>query len=146
VLGPTKTDKSRRTIYLSELARGTLWQQREQQCLGRRTTKRWLETGLVFTNRHGGAVGPGAVNRALADALQHARLPRVRVDDLRHSTASMLLEAGMHPKVVQGLLGHSTIQLTLDTYSHVTPALHQQAAWTMDLLLSPRASSGTYST
>jgi integrase len=58
------------------------------------------------------------------------------VHDLRHTTASVLLAAGMHPKVVQDLLGHSTIQLTLDTYSHVTPALHQQAARTMDLVMA----------
>jgi site-specific recombinase XerD len=91
---------------------------------------------LVFTNRHGHAVGPGVVNRALAEALHHANLPRIRVHDLRHSTASMLLEAGTHPKVVQELLGHSTIQLTLDTYSHVVPALHEHAARTIDILLS----------
>jgi integrase len=72
------------------------------------------------------------VNRALAQAPHHAKLPRIRVHDLRH------------PKVVQDLLGHSTIQLTLDTYSHVTPALHQQAARTLDLLLRPRASNGAY--
>lgn len=144
VLGPTKTEKSRRTVYLSGLARGALEQQREHQSRIRRVSKRWLETGLVFTNRHGQAVGPGVVNRALAEALHHASPPRIRVHDLRHSTASMLLEAGTHPKVVQDLLGHSTIQLTLDTYSHVTPALHQQAARTMDLLLGPGASNGTY--
>jgi integrase len=140
VLGPTKTEKSRRTVYLSALARGALEQQREHQSRGRRDSKRWLETDLVFTNRHGHAVGPGMVNRALAEALHHASLPRIRVHDLRHSTASMLLEAGTHPKVVQDLLGHSTIQLTLDTYSHLTPALHQQAARTMDLLLASRDS------
>lgn len=99
-------------------------------------SKLWLETGLVFTNRHGEAVGPGVVNRALVRALLDARLPRIRVHDLRHTTTSVLLEAGTHPKVVQDLLGHSTIQLTLDTYSHVTPALHRRAARTMDLLLT----------
>ncbi|MDQ6946005.1 MAG: site-specific integrase [Actinomycetota bacterium] len=144
VLGPTKTEKSRRTVYLSTLACRALEQQRENQSRLRRVSKRWLETGLVFTNRHGHAVGPGVVNRAPAEALHHASLPHVRVHDLRHSTTSMLLEAGTHPKVVQDLLGHSTIQLTLDTYSHVTPALHQQAARTMDMLLSPWASNGTY--
>jgi len=46
---------------------------------------------------------------------------------LRHTTATVLLEAGVHPKVVQDLLGHSTIAVTLDTYSHVAPALHGQA-------------------
>jgi site-specific recombinase XerD len=82
------------------MARGALEQQSELQSRVRRVSKRWLETGLVFTNQHGHAVGPGVVNRALAEALHHASLPRIRVHDLRHSTASMLLEAGTHPKVV----------------------------------------------
>ncbi|MDQ6944757.1 MAG: site-specific integrase [Actinomycetota bacterium] len=144
VLGPTKTEKSRRTVYLSGFARKALEQQRERQDRAQRVSRRWLDTGLVFTNQNGEAVGPGGVNRALDEALQNAGLPHVRVHDLRHTTASLLLEAGTHPKVVQDLLGHSTIQLTLDTYSHVTPALHQQAARTMDVLLSPRASYGAY--
>jgi integrase len=73
------------------------------------------------------------VNRALAHALYDAGLPRIRVHDLRHSTASILLEAGTHPKVVQDLLGqhHPTDARYL---SHVTPGLHQQAARTMDLI------------
>jgi integrase len=136
MLGPPKTEKSRRTIYFSRLARGALEQQRGRQCEDRETSNRWQQTSFVFTNRHGDAVGPGAVNRALTRALHDAGLPRIRVHDLRHTTASLLLEAGTHPKVVQDLLGHSSIQLTLDTYSHVTPALHRQAAWTMDLVLS----------
>lgn len=48
--------------------------------------------------------------------------------DLRHTAASLLLAKGVHPKVVQDLLGHSTISLTLDTYSHVTPGLSEQVA------------------
>jgi integrase len=136
VFGPPKTEKSRRTIYLSGVARSALEYRRERQCLERQASKRWLEAGSVFTNRHGAPLGPGAVNRALTRALHDAGLPRIRVHDLRHSTASILLEAGTHPKVVQDLLGHSTIQLTLDTYSHVTPALHEQAARTMDLVLA----------
>lgn len=136
LLGPPKTEKSRRTIYLSRLARSALEQQRERQRADRETSKRWHETSFVFTSLHGEAVGPGAVNRALTRALHDAGPPRIRVHDLRHTTASLLLEVGTHPKVVQDLLGHSTIQLTLDTYSHVTPALHRQAARTMDLVLS----------
>jgi len=60
---------------------------------------------------------------------------RVRVHDLRHTTATALLEAGAHPKLVQDLLGHSTIAVTLDTYSHVAPALHQRAAAQLQELL-----------
>jgi integrase len=136
VLVPPKTTRSRRTIYLSELALSALTEQRQRQEDRRKTATRWADSGLVFTNRTGGGLEQGVVERALVQALAGARLPRVRVHDLRHSTASILLAAGTHPKVVQDLLGHSTITLTLDTYSHLTQPLHEQAAQTMDALLT----------
>ncbi len=68
--------------------------------------------------------------------LQAAGLPRLRFHDLRHTTATVLLGAGVHPKVVASLLGHSTIQITLDTYSHVTPSLAQQAAEVLGTLVA----------
>jgi integrase len=78
----------------------------------------------------------------LAKALLEAGLPRVRVHDLRHTTASVLLEMGVHPKIVQDLLGHSTIAVTMDTYSHVAPGLHLEAIQKLDLLLSPACQGG----
>jgi hypothetical protein len=86
----------------------------------------WADLDLVFTNRPGGPIEPGNVNANLSRLLADAGLPRIRVHDLPHTTATALLEAGAHPKVVQDLLGHSAIAVTLDTYSHVAPALHQQ--------------------
>jgi integrase len=135
VLVPPKTPRSRRTIYLSELAQSALAEQRQRQSNRRGAAKRWSDSGLVFTSRTGGGLEQGVVERALIHALATAGLPRVRVHDLRHTTASVLLAAGTHPKVVQDLLGHSTITLTLDTYSHLTEPLHEQAARAMDLLL-----------
>lgn len=67
--------------------------------------------------------------------LQGAGVPRIRFHDLRHTAATLLLEQGEHPKVVQEMLGHSQIGLTLDTYSHVTPGMHRKAADTFDRLL-----------
>jgi len=67
-------------------------------------------------------------------ALDQAGLPRIRIHDLRHTAATHLLRRGVHPKVVQELLGHSTISLTLDTYSHVAPALHAEVANHMQTL------------
>lgn len=78
LLGPPKTEKSRRTIYLSRLARSAVEQQRERQRGDRETSKRWHETSFVFTSLHGEAVGPRAVNRALTRALHDAGLPRIR--------------------------------------------------------------------
>ena len=59
----------------------------------------------------------------------------MRVHDLRHTAATLLLGRGVHPKLVQEMLGHSSISLTLDTYSHATPAMHAEVARQMDELL-----------
>jgi integrase len=67
------------------------------------------------------------VTDALKSALRRAELPKVRVDDLRHTAATLQLEWGSHPKVVHEMLGHSTISITLDLYSHVAPAMHKEA-------------------
>ena len=58
-------------------------------------------------------------------------LPRIRFHDLRHTSATILLQAGVHPKVVQEMLGHSTIAVTLDTYSHVVVGMHHEASRTI---------------
>lgn len=136
LFAPPKTEKSRRTIHLSEAARRTLVHHWQGEADRRAQARDWIDTGLVFTNVRGGPVESGEINRALTRALELAGLPHIRVHDLRHTVASILLEAAVHPKVVQELLGHSTIRLTLDTYSHLTPGLHQQAARTMDLVLA----------
>lgn len=60
--------------------------------------------------------------------LERAGLPIIRFRDLRHTHATQALSAGLHPKVVSERLGHSTVSITLDTYSHVIPALQEEAA------------------
>jgi integrase len=62
----------------------------------------------------------------------------IRLHDARHTHASLMLKAGIHPKVVQERLGHASIQITLDTYSHVSPGLQEVAAVQFDKLVSPR--------
>ena len=90
---------------------------------------------MVFPNLCGEPQDASSVTDALKVALARAGLPRIRVHDLRHTTASILLEAGAHPKLVQDLLGHSTVALTLNTYSHVTAGLSDQAARLMDQMV-----------
>ncbi len=94
----------------------------------------WEDKGLVFSNAFGGPLDPARVNEAFHRALSKAGLPRIRVHDLRHTAATLLLERGVHPKAVQEFLGHSTITLTLDTYSHVMPSLHAEVASHMEAL------------
>jgi integrase len=62
-------------------------------------------------------------------------LPDIRFHDLRHSAATLLLEKGIHPKIVSDMLGHSQVGITLNLYSHVTPTMQRQAAEAMDALL-----------
>ncbi len=92
---------------------------------------------LVFVNTVGGPLHPSNVVRAsFLPLLERAKLPRIRFHDLRHSAATLLLAAGEHPKVVQERLGHSSIAITLDTYSHVLPSMQRAAADKIDALLA----------
>ena len=70
--------------------------------------------------------------------LKRLKLTRIRLHDLRHSHATLALQAGVHPKVVQERLGHANIGITLDTYSHVTPAMQSDAAERVAALLEVR--------
>ncbi len=92
---------------------------------------------LVFANTVGKPLQPGNIRaRSFEPLLERAALPRLRFHDLRHTAATLLLGAGIHPKVVSEMLGHSSVTITLDLYSHATPTMQQQAASVLDSLLS----------
>lgn len=76
----------------------------------------------------GRAVHPESVTRHFIALRRELELPEIRLDDLRHTIATLALTAGVHPKVVSERLGHSTISMTLDLYSHVIPGLKTEAA------------------
>ena len=76
------------------------------------------------------------MTRHFHNQLDKLGLSRIRFHDLRHTAATLLLQANVHPKVVQEMLGHSTIVLTLDTYSHVIPSMQEEAADEMDRILN----------
>jgi integrase len=98
---------------------------------------RYEERGLLFTTSTGGLINPSNLRqRGFARLLKEARLPHIRFHDLRHSCATLLLTQGTHPKYVQDLLGHATIAITLDTYSHVMPGMGDQTARAMQDALS----------
>ncbi len=98
-----------------------------------RAGARWADNGLVFVTTIGTPVdAQNIVNRHFKPLLKRAGLPDIRWHDLRHTCATLLLSRGTHPKLVQHLLGHASIQLTLDRYSHWIPSMGRHAADGMD--------------
>ena len=97
----------------------------------------WVESGFTFTNTVGNHVDADNLRlRSFSPLLERAGLPTIRFHDLRHTSATLLLSLGTNPKVVQELLGHSGIAVTMDVYSHVLPTMQQEAMSDMDKLLS----------
>jgi len=83
---------------------------------------------LVFCTEDGGPLHPDRVSKLFAAHVKASALPRIRLHDLRHTHATLALAAGVHPKVVQERLGHASITITLDTYTHASPAIDAAAA------------------
>ena len=100
------------------------------KCHEKRQQAAWLYEpyGLVFTNRVGNPVHPkNLFDRDFKPLLKRAGLPNIRFHDLRHTCATLLLAQNVHPKIVQGMLGHANISITLDTHSHVLPSMQAPA-------------------
>ncbi len=123
-----KTAKGRRVIMLPSFVLEMLKQHRLRQEEERlKVSDAWENRDLVFTDIHGGYVNPDYLLVRFRQLLHAAGLPDMRFHDLRHSAATILLTMGVHPKIVQELLGHSQISMTMDIYSHVLPTLQQEA-------------------
>ena len=82
----------------------------------------------MFARENGAALDPESVSRHFRRAVKKSMLPQIRRHDLRHTHATLALQAGIHPKVVSERLGHATVSITLDTYSPAVPAMHEEAA------------------
>ncbi len=92
----------------------------------------WNDNDLIITTNDGRPVNPSNLHRHFKKTLKHAGLPTIRFHDLRHTHATLMLQAGKHPKVVSERLGHNNAQITLDTYSHVLPNLQAEPADRLD--------------
>jgi hypothetical protein len=86
------------------------------------------DADLVFANAAGTWIHPDGFSDSFWRRAKAAKLPRIRFHDLRHTHATLALAAGVHPKVVSERLGHASITITLDTYSHAIPAMQETAA------------------
>ncbi len=126
VEGEPKSEKSRRSIHLPDF----VFQALKEHCANTSGTK------YVFITSNDTPFSPRNIERNFKSLLEKADLPIIRFHDLRHTAATLLLIEGVHPKVVQELLGHSTIGLTLDLYSHVLPTMQEDAAQRMNKLIS----------
>ena len=134
VLVEPKSKSSRRTVKLGAIAAQTLREHRALQTKERlRLGSMWIDHGLAFTGGHGLPVNGNQLTKRFQAMLKRIGLPRMRFHD--HSSASLLLSQGISARMVMERLGHSDIGLTLNTYSHVIPALRQEAADAMDRVL-----------
>ena len=130
VLEDCKTAKGRRVVPLIPLAVDALTRHRDRQQVERLIAgEGYREAGFVFADPRGNPLrADGLYKYHWQPMLKRLNLPPVRLYDARHSAATMLLESGVPMKVVQEVLGHSSMAVTADVYSHVTPAFKRQAA------------------
>jgi integrase len=131
VLGEPKTKKSRRTVKLTPRAVSALRSHRRRQLEEKLAAGHYEDSGLVFAGIGGGLINPSNLrNRSFAPLLERAGLGdrQITFHDLRHTCASLLFRKNLHPKFVQELLGHASVSITLDTYSHMLPGMGGEAA------------------
>lgn len=131
-----KTQKSRRSVMIAPFALEALKRHRVSQLEAKvKAGECWQEHDYVFCTLQGRHLGPNHVVVEFKKLLTRAGLPNIRFHDLRHSAATLLLSLGIHPKVVQELLGHTQISITMDVYSHVLPGMQQDAMRQLDAAL-----------
>jgi integrase len=136
-----KTSRSRRQIALTQLAveavrRHRARQNEERLALG----AAWREGDFVFTDVIGGPPRRSNVLfRNIKPLLKRGGLPQIQFHDLRHTAATLMLLQGIHPKVVSEILGHASVSITLDLYSHVLPTMQKDATASLDRLLGAEA-------
>jgi integrase len=125
---------SRRTVDLLQRAAEALRSHRKRQMEEQPTVgAQWTDNGLVFTTTIGTPLdAQKIVNRHFKPLLKRAGLPDIRWHDLRHTYATLLLSRGTHPTYVQKSLGHASVQLTLDRYSHWMPSMGRNTAKGID--------------
>jgi integrase len=133
-----KTASGRRTIVLSKAMIEKLREHLDDQDQDRQQAgEKWRENGLIFPTTIGTPMAARNMYEDFRKLLKSIGLPVIRFHDLRHTAATLMLQQGVHPKIVQERLGHADISMTLNTYSHVLPSMQAEAAEKLDELLNP---------
>jgi integrase len=145
LFGPPKTEKSRRTIDFPEFV-GKLLEEEDHRVIESRALAgaRWEENGLIFPSEVGTPLEERNVLRRFQAICEANELPKLRVYDLRHTHASLLIHEGVHPKKISERLGHSSIKLTMDTYGHLFEGSDRDSAEKMEKLLAPTKAEATH--
>lgn len=131
-----KTERSRRAVALPHELVTSLKRHKAQQAAVRLQMRQaYVDHDLVVPRLTGEPLHPKTLDDTWYRLLKKSGLPKIRFHDLRHTHASLLLQQGVHPKIVSERLGHSNVNITLDTYSHVLPGLQQEAASTFGAAL-----------
>ena len=124
-----KTKAGRRSVALSSMLLTALRRHRAGQAAQRlQLGQTYEDADLVFADERGRPLRPRSVTRKFKLLAEEAKVESIRFYDLRHTHATLMLTQGVHPKIVSERLGHSSVSITLDTYSHVLPNLQHAAA------------------
>ncbi len=135
VEGPLKGGEGRR-VHIGAGTVAALRSWKAQQAAERlQWGPAWQDTGHVFTRENGEPWHPNKVTESFGEAVKAAKVKRIRVHDLRHTHATLWLMAGGHPKVLQERLGHKSIKITMDTYSHALPTMQEGIADVLDAVV-----------
>ena len=134
--GRSKTDSSRREVTLTQktvdaLKAHAARQGEEAKDWG----ETWIDSGHVFTQENGEPLNPAFVTRELGRVAKRLELPHLGPHGLRHTMATLALEAGVHPLLVKETLGHGSVSVTLDEYTHPAQPAHELAAAQIEALM-----------
>ena len=132
-----KTARSRRSVALSPSSVRELQDHRKRQVETRLAIgPGYADGNLVFARVDGQPLAPHSISRVFRALVKRTDLQKLRFHDLRHTAATLMLLADVHPKIVSERLGHATVSITLDTYSHVLPDMQREAAVAVDRVLA----------
>jgi len=133
----TKTKNSVRTIVLFDNTIEQLKKQKQKQRLDKLLLgELYADTDYVCTSSTGNPINPHYISKRFAQAIKKYNYKRIRFHDLRHSHATLLLKDNIHPKIVSERLGHSSISITLDTYTHVSTDIERNALLSVNKKIS----------